>query len=132
MATETLRELYHAELQDLYQAEHQIEKALSRLVSMATDSELKSAFERHLAQSRIHVERLELLFDEYELPKTGSGSTAIEALIQDSRTAGPIDEGLGCSRRGADRGGAARRALRDCRVRVCADLRAPARIQRCR
>ena len=84
MATETLRELYHAELQELYQAEHQIEKALSTLASMATDAELKHAFERHLAQSRIHVERLELLFDEYELPKTGSSSTAIGALIQDS------------------------------------------------
>ena len=84
MATETLRELYHAELQDLYQAEHQIEKALSKLAAMATDSELKNAFERHLEQSQIHVERLELLFDEYELPKPGSGSTAIEALIQDS------------------------------------------------
>jgi len=84
VATETLRELYHAELQDLYQAEHQIEKALSTLASMATDAELRNAFERHLSQSRIHVERLELLFDEYELPKAGSGSTAIEALIQDS------------------------------------------------
>ena len=72
MATETLRELYHAELQDLYQAEHQIEKALSKLASMATDSELKNAFERHLEQSRIHVERLELLFDDTNYRKPGA------------------------------------------------------------
>jgi ferritin-like metal-binding protein YciE len=84
MATETLRELYHAELQDLYEAEHQIVKALAKLASMATDAQLKNAFDRHLEQSRIHVERLELLFDEYELPKAGSGSAAIEALIQNS------------------------------------------------
>ena len=37
-----------------------------------------------MEQRRIHVERLELLFDEDHLPKTGSCSTAIEALIQDA------------------------------------------------
>jgi len=84
MATETLRELYHAELQDLYAAEHQIADALSQLASMATDTDLKTAFEQQLEQRRIHAERLELLFDEYDLAKTGSRSTAIEALTQDA------------------------------------------------
>ena len=36
MATETLRELYHSELQDLYAAEQQIANALSKLASLAT------------------------------------------------------------------------------------------------
>jgi ferritin-like metal-binding protein YciE len=82
MATETLRDLYHGELQELYTAEHEIVNALSKLAVMATDAELKSTFEQHVAQSRIHIERIELLLDEYGLPKTGGRRAAIGALIE--------------------------------------------------
>jgi ferritin-like metal-binding protein YciE len=84
MATRTLRELYYEELQDLYAAERQIAQAFSRLASIATATELKAAFERDVERRRVHVERLELLFDEYNQPKTGSRVTAIEALLQDA------------------------------------------------
>src|SRR5688572_17129807 len=82
MASETLLDLYHGELKELYEAEHEIVNALSKLATMATDSELQKMFEQHLEQSRIHVERLELLFDECNLPKTRSGPTAIVVLIE--------------------------------------------------
>jgi ferritin-like metal-binding protein YciE len=84
MATRTLRELYYEELQDLYAAERQIAKAFSRLASIATAAELKNAFERDVERRRVHVERLDLLFDEYDQPKTGSRVTAIEALLRDA------------------------------------------------
>ena len=84
MATRTLRELYYGELQDLYDAERQIAPAFSTLASMAAAAELKIVFERDVERRRVHVERLELLFDEYDQPKTGSRVTAIEALLQDA------------------------------------------------
>ena len=64
MATRTLRELYCGELPDLSDAERQMAPAFSTLASMATAAELKIAFERDVERRRVHVERLELLFDE--------------------------------------------------------------------
>lgn len=84
MATRTLRELYYEELQDLYVAERQIAQAFSNLALIATAAELKIAFERDVERRRVHVERLELLFDEYDQPKTGSRLTAIDALLRDA------------------------------------------------
>src|SRR4029079_6554515 len=81
MAPRTRRELYYGELRDLYDAERQIAPAFSNLASMATAAELKTGFERDVERRLVHVERLELLFDEYAQPKTGSRVTAIEALL---------------------------------------------------
>jgi ferritin-like metal-binding protein YciE len=80
----TLHELYISELQDLYDAEQQILGAVAALAAKASDGDLKKAFERHLERSRIHVERLEWLFVERNLPKTTGRTTAIEALIRDA------------------------------------------------
>lgn len=57
-----LRNLLKEELQDLYDAEQQIVKALPRMVSAASDEELRTAFEEHLEETRGHVERLERAF----------------------------------------------------------------------
>jgi ferritin-like metal-binding protein YciE len=80
----TLHELYISELQDLYDAEQQILGAVAALAAKAADADLKRAFERHLERGRIHVERLEWLFVERNLPKTTGRTTAIEALIRDA------------------------------------------------
>jgi ferritin-like metal-binding protein YciE len=48
---ETLQELLVHELQDLYNAENQIMKALPKMAKRATSMELREAFEEHLAQT---------------------------------------------------------------------------------
>jgi ferritin-like metal-binding protein YciE len=93
MPTSTLHELYISELQDLYDAEQQIVQALSTLAARSTDADLKKAFEQQLERSRIHVERLEWLFVEREIPKTTGRTTAIQALIADAeRRVQTLDE----------------------------------------
>lgn len=56
---QSLRDLYIEQIQDLHSAEVQLTKALPAMARAATDGALKSAFETHLQQTKVHVERLE-------------------------------------------------------------------------
>jgi ferritin-like metal-binding protein YciE len=58
----SLRELYLGELRDLYDAEHQIIKALPKMISKVSSEELKSALSEHLEITRQQAERLEQVF----------------------------------------------------------------------
>ena len=64
MKLTTLEHLFHHELKDLYDAEHQIVKVLPKLAERATNPELSAAFQEHLAQTKGHIERLESVFRE--------------------------------------------------------------------
>lgn len=64
MKLESLRELFHEELQDLYSAEKMIIKALPKVSDKASSPELKSAINHHLEQTRGHVQRLDQIFDQ--------------------------------------------------------------------
>jgi ferritin-like metal-binding protein YciE len=59
---ENLRELYLNELEDLYDAEKRIVKALPKVAEAASDPELRDALLHHLEQTRGHVNRLERVF----------------------------------------------------------------------
>jgi ferritin-like metal-binding protein YciE len=58
----SLSDLFIDELQDMYDAENRIVKALPKLVKAATSADLKEAFESHLEETRGHVEKLEKVF----------------------------------------------------------------------
>jgi len=60
---EILRELLIEELRDLLHAENQLVKALPKMAKAAKNSELKTAFQDHLEQTKGHVERLTQAFD---------------------------------------------------------------------
>ena len=64
MKLTTLDKLFHHELKDLYDAEHQVVKALPKLAEAASNPELAAAFEEHLAQTQEHISRLETVFEE--------------------------------------------------------------------
>jgi len=57
-----LDDLLIHELQDVYDAEHQILKALPKMIEAASSPELKSAFDLHLRQTQTQVQRLEQAF----------------------------------------------------------------------
>jgi len=67
MKLESLRELFHEELQDLYSAEKMLVKALPKMAEKASSPELKNAFNHHLEQTRTQVARLDQIFD--QIPK---------------------------------------------------------------
>jgi ferritin-like metal-binding protein YciE len=58
MNYEPLRELFIAELQDLYSAEQQITNSLPRIIKAVHDTRLKQALQRHYDESATHVARL--------------------------------------------------------------------------
>ncbi len=47
----TLNDLFVHQLQDIYYAEHQITKALPKMIDKATDAQLKAGFEQHLRET---------------------------------------------------------------------------------
>ena len=59
MKLDNLRDLYIEQLQDLYSAEEQLTSALPKMVEAATHPELKTAFQKHLDQTRQHRDRLQ-------------------------------------------------------------------------
>ncbi len=58
----SLQDLYIKELRDLYDAEQRIIEALPEMAEAASASDLKQAFESHLAETRNQVNRLEEVF----------------------------------------------------------------------
>lgn len=83
MNLETLKELYVSELRDLYNAEHQLLKALPKMAKGASSDELKEAFEKHLEQTKGHVERLEQAFEEIDEKPKGKTCQAMKGLIEE-------------------------------------------------
>ena len=63
MKSNALQELYVGELRDLYDAEHQIIKALPKMISKTSSEELKNALSEHLEVTRRQAERLEQIFE---------------------------------------------------------------------
>jgi ferritin-like metal-binding protein YciE len=58
------RSLYSQQLQYLLSAEKQIVKGLQSMIEHASDSQLKQAFQSHLQETELHVNRLEQLIPE--------------------------------------------------------------------
>jgi len=83
MKLDTLQKLYTEELRDLYNAENQLLKALPKMAKAASSEELKGAFQKHLEQTKGHVERLEQVFKELDESPKGKTCRAMKGLIQE-------------------------------------------------
>jgi ferritin-like metal-binding protein YciE len=83
MNLETLKDLYVEELRDLYNAENQLIKALPKMAKGASSDELKEAFEKHLEQTKGHVQRLEQVFEELGEKTKGKTCQAMKGLIEE-------------------------------------------------
>ena len=66
----TLREAFIETLKDTYDAEHQIIKALPKVIKNVQNDELREALESHLEETQQHAKRLEQVFETFgESPK---------------------------------------------------------------
>lgn len=81
MKLEDLHDLFHDELKDVYDAEHQIIKALPKMAKAATSEKLKAAFEKHKTQSEEHIARLEEVFKIIDKKPTKKTCKAMQGLI---------------------------------------------------
>jgi ferritin-like metal-binding protein YciE len=84
--TKTLRDLWIDELKDLYNAEHQILKALPTMAKAASNDALRRAFEEHLEQSKGHVERLDQVFELIDQTPRGKKCKGLEGIIAEGKT----------------------------------------------
>jgi ferritin-like metal-binding protein YciE len=85
MSLSTLHDLYVDELKDLYNAENQILKALPKMVKAASDPQLAAAFTDHLAETKVHVERLEAIFQQLDASPKGKKCKAMEGLLAEGQ-----------------------------------------------
>ena len=83
MKIDSLEKLYIEELRDLYSAEKQILKALPKMSKAATSPELKAGFDKHLEETRGHVERLEQIFEALGKSPKGKTCKAMEGLVEE-------------------------------------------------
>jgi len=83
MANESLKQLYIDELKDLFSAENQLVKALPKMAQAATSEELRTGFEKHLEQTKGHVQRLEEIFQSLDENPKGKKCVGMEGLVKE-------------------------------------------------
>jgi len=83
MKVESLRDLYLEQLQDLYNAEQQLIKALPKMAKAATSEELKTAIVNHLEETKGQAERIETICQQMGEKASGKKCKAMEGLIKE-------------------------------------------------
>jgi ferritin-like metal-binding protein YciE len=81
----TLEDLFHETLKDIYFAEKKILTALPKLARAAQSEDLKAAFEKHLEETEVQVERLEQVFEMIGKPAKGKSCPAILGLVEEGQ-----------------------------------------------
>ena len=88
-----LKELYLGELEDLYDAEKRIVKALPKIAEAATEPELRSALLHHLEQTKGHVNRLERIFEGLGESAKGKTCDGMKGILNEGEdTLGDVDD----------------------------------------
>ena len=87
MPNQGLKTLYIDELKDLYSAENQLVKALPKMAKAASSDELREGFEKHLEQTKGHVQRLEKIFEALGENPKGKKCKGMEGLIEEGSEA---------------------------------------------
>lgn len=81
----TMDDLFLHTLQDIYYAEHQIEKSLPAMVDKASNAGLKRGFRMHLGETRKQVKRLDRAFKALKQAPKGTKCPAIDGIIEEAK-----------------------------------------------
>jgi ferritin-like metal-binding protein YciE len=84
---DTLRAAFLDEVQDAYDAEQQLTKALPKMAKAATSPELREAFEMHLEETRGHIGRLDEVFQILEQKAKGKHCDGMAGIIAEGSAA---------------------------------------------
>jgi ferritin-like metal-binding protein YciE len=82
----TLENLFLEELEDMYDAEHRITKALPKLIEAATCKELKAALENHLRETEGQITKLESVFQVFGEEPNAAKCEAMAGLLAEGDT----------------------------------------------
>ncbi|EJW10045.1 hypothetical protein A33M_0664 [Rhodovulum sp. PH10] len=77
-------DLFVHQLEDIYYAEQQIEKALPEMIEKAADAELKRGFKTHLGETKKQIKRLEQAFKALDRKPKGTDCPAIDGIIAEA------------------------------------------------
>lgn len=92
MTIDTMDDLFLEQIEDLYDAEKRLVKALPKMAEASTSQTLRQAFESHLEQTRGHVQRLETIFRQLGKDPKAETCEAMKGLIEEGEdTIGDID-----------------------------------------
>ena len=83
MKITTLDELLEDELKDIYSAETQIIDALPKMGEAAVSKDLRASFEKHLEQTRAHLQRIEEVCSDLKIQPRGKRCAGMEGLIKE-------------------------------------------------
>jgi ferritin-like metal-binding protein YciE len=83
MNLDSLMKLYVHELKDLYSAEKQLVDALPKMISAASNKDLKKALKDHLTVTRRQAQRLEKVFARTDFSPRGHKCEGMEGLIKE-------------------------------------------------
>ena len=82
----SLDDLYIDLLKDLYSAEHQLIKALPKMAKTAKSSDLRTAIEKHLTETKRQADRIERIFsDRGNGSPRGKKCVGMEGLIEEGK-----------------------------------------------
>ncbi len=81
----SLQDLLEHELKDLYSAETQLIDALPLMAKAAINEKLKKAFEDHLKETEIQLERLEQVAEILGIDPKGETCAAMKGLIKEGK-----------------------------------------------
>lgn len=90
---QSLDDLFVHTLRDIYYAEKQIEKALPKMIDKASNPTLKAGFEKHLEETKGHVERVEEVFEMHGVAAKTVNCPAIDGIIEEAdEVAADVDD----------------------------------------
>jgi ferritin-like metal-binding protein YciE len=84
MAIGSLKDLYFDELETLYDAETQMIRELPRLSEAARAPDLREALKKHREESRLHLERLELIFTHWGERRREKACAGLAGIVQEA------------------------------------------------
>jgi ferritin-like metal-binding protein YciE len=71
-------------LQDIYYAEHQITKALPKMIDKATNRDLANGLKTHLEETNKQIERLDKVFQKLDKKPSSTQCPAIDGIIKEA------------------------------------------------
>jgi ferritin-like metal-binding protein YciE len=85
MPIKTLEDLFIEGVKDIYYAEKKILQALKKMSRGAKSPDLKAAFDKHLQETEMQVERLVQVFELLGKPARGKTCPAIDGIIEEGQ-----------------------------------------------
>src|SRR5207248_9192700 len=82
----SMDDLFVHGLQDVYYAENEILKALPTMIEKAAHGELKKGLQKHLAETRKQVQRLEQVFRMHGKEPQGKSCPGIDGILEEGNT----------------------------------------------